>query len=573
MSINTPPVTWRIIDYNYRDNKKLADLTGFTPLQIQLLRARHCSTVEEIRKFTAPAQQKLSPPSTLTDVDKAVIRIQRALKNKEHIRIVGDYDVDGLTATAIMFRALERLGAQNISYQIPKREDGYGIKQDHIHKASKDGIELLIVVDSGTSAHDVLEAARQAGIDVIIVDHHQLDGPVPDVCAFINPVREYAGHRDAHLCSAGLALKLAWALEEKIHDIDLAALGTIADVMPLQGENRIIVAKGINELRKHPRYGIGELIRIAQLKSDSISAEDIAFQLAPRLNAAGRMGDPIHALKLLLSSSGEEAEKLAQALDNSNEDRKKLQNQIFQEAIAQIEKNSLQTQNSIIVASEDWHPGVIGIVAGKIHSQYHVPSVVIHFKGEDGIGSVRSDGTIPLTHILQSCSELLETCGGHCCAGGLKIRKENFEEFKERFQALIQKEVVSIPPEERERKEILELDGIVSLSEIDNHFVAQLEQLKPFGHGNPPPRLCSLCVRIVPDSWREIGTGHLLVKVRQGDKSYDAIGFNMAEHIDWLKKSTHADIAFTPKCEIWRDETRIKLHLLDIRRKATISFS
>lgn len=538
---------------------------GVPPIVAHLLMMRGVVSAKAARDFLNPSLSQLSDPFRLTGMHDAVERIAKARDRSEHVRVFGDYDVDGIAATALLFFGLRRFGIGQVSYGMPQRlVEGYGISEEHVNAAQRDGVSLLITVDNGVRAYDAARRARELGIDLIITDHHALDGPLPDALAVINPKRDALDHPAANLCGAGVAFKLSEALNNTRNDLDIAALATVADIVPLLGENRVIVALGLRHMAKYARTGLERLATVASLNVRELRSRHLGFHLAPRLNAAGRIGDGMAALQLLLAEAAPEAQRLAIQLNRANEERRSIENAIFEEALAELDASFRPEQRAIVLARHGWHSGVIGIVATRIQSRYYRPVVMIAIDGEGmGKGSARGIPGFDTVGAFAACEGHIIQYGGHRAAAGLTLREENLPVFREAFEgeALRQLGAGDISC-------TLAIDGLVSFGEIDGAFMNTLAHLEPFGHMNPSPIFCSPGVEVVPYSPRVLNGGHLRFSARQGGRVFETIGFGFADTHAPDRLPARLDIAFTPELNIWRGETSIQLILKDLREAA-----
>lgn len=514
------------------------------------------------RRFLNPSESLFSDPFLLTDMRRAVDRIATARERAETVLVFGDYDVDGISGTALLIRGLRRYGIEHCLYGMPNRlVEGYGLSPDRVEWARGLGVSLIITVDNGTAALDALDRAKQLNIDTIVTDHHLIENGVPDALAVINPKREPNDHPAANLCGSGVALKLVHALTGEWRDLDLAALGTVADVVPLIGENRDIVALGLRHAAASKRVGLVELAAIAKLAVDEIRSEDIAFQIAPRINAGGRMGDGLTGLELLLTESAQEARVMAEELDAANEERKSIESETLSEALAMLKNSFAPEQRSIVLASREWHRGVIGIVASRIQAHYYRPVILVAMDNDGvGRGSARSIAGFNIASAIETCKEHLDASGGHAMAAGLTVREEKLSAFRRAFEDAA---CAALPRGELRR--VLDIDAQVSLTEMDMRLVRTLDKLQPFGQGNPAPVFCAYGVRAAADSWRELRGGHLKVVVKDGPKLIDAIGFRMADRLPALTRADAIDIAFAPQLNTWRGDTTVQLVLKDVR--------
>jgi single-stranded-DNA-specific exonuclease len=495
-------------------------------------------------------------------MDKAVERLRTAREQMEHVRLFGDYDVDGISGTAVLYRSLKRFGINQLSYAMPNRlVDGYGLSPEAVEDAACAGVSLLITVDNGIKAHEAAERAASSGVDLIVTDHHNIEGPLPRAAAVVNPKRNDPEGPCALASGSAVAFKLASALTEDIADLGLTALGIVADIVPLRRENRTLVARGLLELAEAPRPGLAALAKRTGIRLEELRAEQIAFQLGPRLNAAGRLGDGAAAIELLLTEDPGEALRLAEVLNRANEERRQIERDILAEAEEAVVDDVASGRRALVAAGRGWHPGVIGIVAAKLQHAYSRPVVLIAIDDAGvGRGSARSSPGVDLAVVLAACGDLLERFGGHRAAAGFTIREAHIPKFRERFELSVCSATPGgelIPPE-------LDVDASVALSQIDGALVNALNRLEPFGHGNPAPVFCALGVEIPAHSVRELRGGHVRLAARQGPAIMTVIGFNMADRLA-MGCPDRADIAFTPQFNTWRGETTIQLMLKDFR--------
>ena len=556
---------WSVAQEDRKGSSELAAALGIPRIAAHLLMLRGIATREEGRRFLLPALDHVSDPFLLTHMRAAVDRIGLARSRGEFVQVFGDYDVDGIAGTCVLVNALRRFGIERCAYGMPSRlTEGYGLTTEHVETARNAGVDLIVTVDNGINAREAAAAARAANIDLIVTDHHQIEGQFPEAVAIVNPKREPAGCPAMDASGAAVAFKLAWALTGEIRDLDLVALGTVADVVPLRGENRALVAMGLNAMMEEPRVGLVALATSAGFNIGEVTAEKIAFQLAPRLNAAGRLGDGLIPLELLLTDSVREAARMAAELSEMNRQRREIEKDIYDEAVCAIESCG-RVGPAIVLASRSWHPGVIGIVASRLFHLYHRPVVLISVD-ENGMGrgSGRSSEWFDLAGALGTCRDTLIRFGGHHAAAGLAVDASNLDAFRGAFEAEAARRMDGMG----EEMASLEIDALVSLSELDPQLVKTLDQLEPFGCMNPLPVFCSHGVTLLPQSLRELTGGHVKFAVRQGAKTMPAIGFRMADSIPPGLEGKDIDIAFTPRFNTWRGETSIQLILKDIRADA-----
>jgi single-stranded-DNA-specific exonuclease len=554
--------TWKIADQDRPAVRGLADALDIPPVVAHLLLMRGIDNADAGKDFLAPSISQLSDPFLLTDMDRAVERITRARETAEKILLFGDYDVDGISGLAILNNAFKRFGIADFTYAMPRRlAEGYGLAPEHVEAAKAEGVSLIVTVDNGISSHEAADRARERGLDLIITDHHTLEGRLPEAVAVVNPRRETPDHPMAHLCGAGVAFKLSTALNGTPNDLDIAALGTVADIVPLLGENRVLVALGLKHMAKYERVGLARLASAARISLQEITSERIGFQLGPRLNAAGRLDDGLMALRLLLSECPDEAGRMAHELNLANEERRQIERRIFEEACEEVDNCMTPAQRSLVLARSGWHAGVIGIVASRLETKYNRPAVLITIdeKGT-GRGSARSGPGFNMIEAFQRCQKHLERFGGHKSAAGLSIPEKNIAAFRADFEQEAARQLGDSEPVRE-----LAIDALVSFSEIDSGLIRALEKLEPVGHGNPAPVFCALGVSVAPQSARILKDKHLKLALRQDESVFPAIGFNMAEIFYTEDLSRPVDAAFTPQFNNWRNETTIQLVLRDIR--------
>ena len=562
MSLPKPATRWVYTETDRAAVSALARALGIPRVVAHLMVSRGIHAVDAARAFLDPSIDSLSDPFAMTGMDAATDRLRHAKARGEHVRIFGDYDVDGISGTAVLARALGRFGIGEVSWGMPDRlSEGYGLNPHQVQDAKAEGVRVLVTVDNGIKAHEAADTAKRIGIDLIITDHHTIEGDLPLACAVLNPKRDDPSSSFAMASGSAVAFKLGCALTGDHEDLGLAALGIVADIVPLAAENRVMAALGLAELAQSTVPGIAALAKVSGLVLEDIRAENIAFQLGPRINAGGRMGDGRAGLELLLTSDAGRARALAEFLNGANERRREIEQQIYGEAIGIVEAGFSEGQRSVVVARRGWHQGVIGIVAAKIQHALCRPVVLIAIN-DDGVGraSARSAPDFDLAAGLASCKDLLVRFGGHRAAAGMTIVEANIPEFAERFEA---EALRAMGPGERVRD--LRIDATVSLSEIDGKLLAALDRLEPFGQGNPSPVFSTHGAEVVPYSVRELRGGHLRFSVRENDRVRTAIGFHLADTVNIADFPSRIDLAFSPKFNTWQGETSIQLNLKSVR--------
>ena len=534
---------------------------GYSPLTAMVLSSRGISDQRSANHYLDCAAP-LPDPFLMTDMDKAAGRVGLAMARGEKIAVFGDYDVDGITATSLLTSFLRRHGADVISYIPGRLEEGYGLNPIALEQLSREGVKLIITVDCGITAVAEAEMCRDLGIDLVITDHHECKDVLPHAAAVVDPHRPDGGYPHKNLSGVGVAFKLAAALcgsqEEVLAEYaDMVCLGTVADVMPLQGENRAFVVRGLESLRHTNRPGIAALMAETGCAPENVSASTIGFMLAPRINAAGRMGQIDLALELFLTEDPARAAQLARALCDLNRQRQAVESEIYDQAIAMLPTG--QTPEAIVLADETWHQGVVGIVASRIAEEFCCPTFLICLDGEHGKASSRSHGGFNLFSSLTTLSPLLESYGGHELAAGFTITRSNIPEFRKQICALAagyysddtprtQLDIdCAIPPE------LLTLGGIDSLS-----------ALEPCGNGCPKPVLMMKDLHI--ERLNLVGGGrHMRLRLRRGRYAFNAIYFSANPESASVSQGDTVDIAFVPQVNEFRGERSVQMNVLDIR--------
>ncbi|MCM8790781.1 MAG: single-stranded-DNA-specific exonuclease RecJ [Candidatus Omnitrophica bacterium] len=556
---------WRIKEQNPALRDNLASALKVSKITAQLLANRGLRDADSASKFITCSLSACHDPFLLKDMDKAVARIKKAISNKENILIYGDYDVDGMTAVTIVYHALKGLGASVETY-IPNRiEEGYGLNLAAIKKAHKNGVSLIITVDCGITSFKEIEQAAAAGIDVIVTDHHEIfESCVPKAFAVINPLQSDCKYPFKHLAGVGLAYKLVKALYEGTSSfaedyLDLVSLGTVADIAPLLGENRILTKHGLDELNRRGRVGLRALMEVSGLNGRDISSGHIGFVLGPRINAMGRVGSPQKALELLLNEDMNESLKLAKALDTENRNRQKIESRILEEALAKVEREvNFKHHRVIVLAGENWHPGVIGIVASRLADRFYRPTIMISLDGKLGKGSGRSIENFHLFDYLLRCKDFLVGFGGHEAACGITIEKDRIEDFRKRINEEAAKDV-----DESVFCEKLDIEMDIPLHSLSQSIIEEIEMLSPFGTENPKPVLSSRNL-IVKDGPRQIGKNGFKMWVTDNKITCEAVAFGK-DRLAIPKTGATVDLAYTPSMNDWQGVQSIQLELLDIK--------
>lgn len=573
---------WVIKPHDSALVQSVQSTSGLPAVVAQILAARGMTHPDDIRRFVECRFNDLRAPDLLPGISKAVDVIHSALSSNKKIVVYGDYDADGMTATAILCRCLKLLGSQP-QYFVPNRlDDGYGLNNDALKTLADRGAELIITVDCGVASIESVSYAKSLGMDIVVTDHHQTAEQLPDADAIVHPALPGADYPFAGICGAGVAFKLAWALcqreagSPKVSDemrqfllsaIGLAAIGTIADVVPLQDENRIIVKHGLAALKHSPIRGIDALMKLNSLDAKGeLSAEDIGFTIGPRLNAAGRLGQAQLGVELLVSESAERIDALADYIHKLNESRDHLDRSILLAANKQIkEQFDADNDPAFVLAGRGWHAGVIGIVAGRLASKYNKPAVLIsldEMNAKPGVGSARSGGDLDLYKILDRCKEHLVGFGGHTAAAGLTINDDSVDAFREAFLEIVVEESANNDLEAK-----LAIDAEVQLTQLTMETMNQLEALAPFGQDHPRPVLCAIGVELAAPAKRIGGGGrHVSMKLQQQNKQLGAVAFG---HGDWADQLTadgqRYDFAFQPSINEFKGRRSVQLQLIDWR--------
>ena len=565
----------------------------------QILINRGIKTPQDIYDFLNPRIADLSDPFELIGLRTAVERVQEAVKREEKVLVHGDYDADGLSATAILVYALKEIGL-DVCYFIPNRiAHGYGFNLAGVEKAKKLGVKLIITVDCGITSFEAAALSKKEGIDIVITDHHEPlrsveqhsakrleDKPIeskeqkfyaadsshsahsplllPDALVIINPKISQPQSPLSNLSGAGIALKLAQALDISCHGsremstslLDLAAIGTIADVIPITGENRLLVREGLRLIESGGRQGLRALKKISGIDGREVKSGLLPFTVIPRINAAGRASDASDVVRLFLTNSEDEAIAISTWLDGLNSERQRIEEEVYQEALCKLENNGVRS--AIVLSSEGWHPGIIGIVASRIAETFYRPAFVISKEGRTAVGSARSIPPFDIYKGLTSCRELLAGFGGHKQAAGFRLNAEVISSFEEMINTIVEETLV-----ESDFTPYLEIDADVNLSHINSTLIKELTLLEPFGFRNPVPLLGSKGLEVVYP--RVVGNNHLKMRLRQRSQSLDAIGFDMGSFLEKLEVSTTIDAVFTPVINEWEGGRSLQLNLKAFR--------
>jgi len=556
----------------------LARRVGTTPLVAQVLHNRGIDDPDQAKAFLRPKLNDLHDPALLSGAQAAARRIAQAVAGKQAIVLYGDYDVDGITGVAILYALLGMVGGR-VDYYVPHRlEEGYGVNAEAVRKLIAGGVKLLITVDCGISAGSALAEAQQAGVDVIITDHHGVPPRLPPAAAIVHPALPGGTYPNPNLSGAGAAFKLAWQAAREICGetrVDeamrnflldatcLAALGTIADVVPLIGENRTLATFGLRGLPSSRHVGLRALIESAGLAGGTIDAYHVGFVLAPRLNACGRMGHARLAVELLTSASPQRSREIAEYLGKQNAERQKVEREIAQQAEQMVRDRGMDRpeHRAIVLASRDWHGGVIGIVASRLVGLFGRPAILIAVNGEGGQGSGRSICGFHLCEALSACREHLEGFGGHAMAGGLKIAAEKIDAFTGSFL-----EYARLNISEEQLVPALHIDAETTLSGLSYAVAESLERMAPFGQGNPPPLVLLRGCRVVGPPRRMGRNAQALgLVLGQNAATLRAVGFGMGDLAQELVGIRQIDVVGQPVLNTFNGKTSVEIRLKDVR--------
>ena len=573
---------WRVHAHDADRIFSLERSAGISSILAQLLLCRGIQDAESVRRFLETQLKALRDPEELPGIPLAADQVHAAIVDRRRIVIYGDYDADGMTATSVLYRCLQLLGA-DVGYYVPNRlEEGYGLNDEALTKLAQRGARQIISVDCGVASIAAAEAATRLGLELIITDHHEMADRLPAAAAIVHPRLPGYSYPFGDLCGVGVAFKLAWALctrasqSKKVSEpmrnfllsaIGLAAIGTVADVVPLIDENRILVRHGLKSLRERPTSGIAALMKVCGLTEKPLASEDIAFGIAPRLNAAGRLGQAQLGVELLTTDNAERATALAEYIHQLNSSRDSLERSVYLSANKQIKEDfDAVSDPAFVLAGRGWHAGVIGIVAGRLAEKYNRPVILVALDdlgSKPGTGSGRTACGLNLHTALRACQDQLVACGGHAAAAGLKIEESKIDAFRAGFCDLA---ASAIQHEDRIAKVVI--DAEAPLGQLTMQTVRQIEQMAPFGAGNPRPVLCATGVRLAEPP-RHLGNSdrHLAVKVTQHQATLRAIAFGQGEWFEDLAGlEAPIDIAYRPVINEFRGRRSVEIHLVDYRR-------
>jgi single-stranded-DNA-specific exonuclease len=561
---------WELVESRpHEEIENLSRQSSIPYAVARILINRGIDTPEQVQRFFNPSTSHLYDPFLMLDMEKAVDRIVKALGQRERIAIYGDYDVDGITSASMLYLILKDLGGDVIPYIPDRQNEGYGISESGIAELHRSGASLIISVDCGITSIKEAKAATALGIDLIISDHHEPGDSIPEAHAICDPKREGCGYPFKELSGVGVAYKIAQGIIQKLKleseytekYMDLVALGSAADIVPLVDENRVFVKLGLEKINNMPEVGLAALIETACIKAGKIEVGDIVFGIAPRINAVGRLGSALRAVKLLTTRDRSSSRQIAQVLEDENRRRKDIDNATLEEAVKEIEQtiNPVEVR-SLVLAREGWHPGVIGIVASRLIERYYRPTVMITIENGQGKGSARAIAKFDIYQALKACGDLLLQFGGHKYAAGLTISAENIPEFKRRFEAVCRE---IIPEEDLVPK--IKIESEISLDEITPDVVASLKRFAPFGPKNNRPNFFSRGLDVL-DSPRIVGSNHLKFRTGQGGASFEAIGFNLGHAIDRVSNGGRPiEMVYAVEENEYNGRRTVQLRIKDLR--------
>ena len=556
----TSKYDWQIAT-NFSDESfiKKAKKLGLEASVANLVYQRGIQTEEALRDFLEPSLDQLHDPYELHDMDKAVTRIRQAIENYEQILIYGDYDADGMTSASIVKEALEQLGAECQVYLPNRFTDGYGPNASvYKYFIENQGISLIITVDNGVAGHEAIELAQSMGVDVIVTDHHSMPEVLPDAYAIIHPEHPEADYPFKHLAGCGVAFKLATALLEEVQVelLDLVAIGTIADMVSLTDENRILVKYGLSVLKNTQRIGLQELFKIAGIQENEVDEETVGFQIAPRLNALGRLDDPNPAIELLTGFDEEEARDIALMINQKNEERKEIVQKIYDEA-----KTMVNPDNPVqVLAGEGWNPGVLGIVAGRLLEELHQPVIVLNIENGLAKGSARSIEAVDIFEALDPHRDLFVAFGGHAGAAGMTLEASKLEALSQVLVAYIEDNKLDLST-----KNDLFLDEELSLPDLTLETLKNFEKLAPFGMDNKKPVFYLKDFKV--ENARTMGAGntHLKLKISQANVAFEVVAFGLGNLATEFSQTKNLELAVTLSVNKWNGQTSLQLMLVDAR--------
>ena len=555
--------------------QQIATELGVSPVIAKILVQRGITTFEEARLFFRPDLSQLHDPFLMKDMDKAVDRLNLALAKKEGILIYGDYDVDGTTAVALVYTLLQRY-TSNIDFYIPDRyTEGYGISYQGIDYAKSNGYSLIIALDCGIKAIEKVDYAKKLGIDFIICDHHTPDDELPQAVAVLDSKRSDCTYPYEHLSGCGVGFKLMQAFAQNNNIdfsrlkplLDLVVVSIASDIVPITGENRVLAYFGLKQLNENPRLGLKSIINLCGLANKDITISDIVFKIGPRINASGRIQSAREVVELLVSRDADFAREKSDCINNYNDERRNIDKQTTEEAKLLLGEIA-QEQASIVMYNPEWHKGIVGIVASRLAEEYYRPTVVLTLANGFVSGSARSVTGFDIYKAIDSCRDLLENFGGHIYAAGLTLKESNLEEFKKRFEAYVQENIL---PEQKTPQ--IEIDSEITFKEITPKFFRILRQCGPFGPGNMKPVFCTRRVFDYEGNSRLVGRDQEHLKLEMVDSSCEnvmnGIAFRMKDYNDDLKAFNPLDICYTIEENVFNGNTSMQLQIRDIKLSQT----
>lgn len=559
---------WVAYNKSYELIEELKSKFNISEMLARTLINRGLDDIDKVNRFIKADINDLYDSFLLTDMEKAVDRILVAIEENEKICIYGDYDVDGITSTALCVNILRKLEADVIYYIPVRAEEGYGLNHEAIAHIAEQDVNLIITVDCGIRSVDVVETVKESGMNIIITDHHECGEILPDAYAVVNPHRHDSSYPFKELAGVGVAFKLMQAVTESIgyrellYDVlDIAAIGTIADVVPLLDENRIIVKNGLEKLMNTENVGLKALIDICDLKEKQISSYNIAFIIAPRINAAGRLADAGRCVELLITEDEALAYSIVKELEVENKERQRIEAEILEQAVAKLTAEKDFENSKVLVLDElNWHPGVIGIVASRIVEQFSKPSILIGVDNEIGKGSGRSMSGFNLYEAMNKCSELLEKFGGHEMAAGLTIKAGNIEAFRKKIN-----EIAEDMLQGKELSPELLVDYKLEPADINLQIAKKLKDLEPFGMGNPNPNFVCRNMQVIDKKLVGANNKHLSLNLYDGNNNVKAIAFNMGNLFNVLSSSKKIDIICCMDINLWNNNENVQLIIKDIK--------
>jgi single-stranded-DNA-specific exonuclease len=561
---------WELVESRPHEEIERLSRESNIPYTIaRILINRGIETSEQVDRFFNPSNSHLHDPFLMRDMDKAVERIVQALGRRERIAIYGDYDVDGITAASMLYLFLKDLGGDVVPYIPDRQNEGYGISETGILELGKGGAGLIVSVDCGITSIAEAHFAREHNVDLIITDHHEPGDALPEALAVCDPKRDGCEYPFKELSGVGVAYKIAQGIIQRLNleaeyaekYMDLVALGSAADIVPLVDENRVFVKLGLEKINNQPEVGLASLIETACIKTGKIEVGDIVFGIAPRINAVGRLGSAMPAVRLLTTRDRSFSREVANVLEEENRRRKDIDNTTLEEAVSEIERtmNPFDAR-SIVLAREGWHPGVIGIVASRLIERYYRPTVMITIENGQGKGSARAIAKFDIYQALKACSDLLLQFGGHKYAAGLTITADNIPAFKERFEKACRE---MIPEEDLVPK--IKIEGEISLDEITPEVVGSLKRFAPFGPKNNRPNFFSRGLEVL-DVPRIVGANHLKFRAGQGGVSFDAIGFNLGQYLSRLNNGNRTvEMVYAVEENEYNGRKTVQLRIKDLR--------